>query len=394
LFLRPESGFLTSANGASEKSHDLLIMPGIWGSDVKLKDSLSFTSTLIKKREEYRRQKVEWLEKEMPRGYSYQDLWDGDSHNNNALLTVFRHDDNAVVAKGFKGDLSKTLFVLDYSLFERLVYNLVVNFDVFGNLGHQTLTRIYMDYIRMEAEENFLLFMPPASRLPLRKSWYQGIFTDLKMSYMFPLLIKKHPTAITYKDPGNAKAEFIQTVLANTNKTVKGNDDLINWKTINPTEGVMNANDKLISEIAGVKVKGRMRFPNFFPETSYLIVRKKDKSIDVYSVIKNREHANISWILSESLRLAPKEDSLTIEKGFYNFYPNYFFEVNEEDLATFKDKVLKISVLQNYQDFKALYGVSRVSEKFWRLYDELNEKFHKDDPIEAGFLDLTRYLME
>ena len=100
--------------------------------------------------------------------------------------------------------------------------------------------------------------------------------------------------------------------LANNNKTFKVNDYLINLKTINPTEGVMNANDKLISEIAGVKVKGRMRFPNFFPETSYLIVRKKDKSIDVYSVIKNREHANISWILSESLRLAPKKDYLKI----------------------------------------------------------------------------------
>lgn len=64
--------------------------------------------------------------------------------------------------------------MLDYPLMERLVYNLVVNFDVYGNVGHQLLTRVYMDLIRMEAEEMFLSFLPPNQRLPLRKEWYQG----------------------------------------------------------------------------------------------------------------------------------------------------------------------------------------------------------------------------
>src|SRR5215475_8392401 len=94
-----------------------------------------------------------------------------DASSNSARLTVFRHFDNAVVTRGAVGDLSKTLFFLDYPLFERLVYNLVVNYDVFGNVGHQSLTRLYMDMIRMEAEELFLDFLPPSQRTALRNSW-------------------------------------------------------------------------------------------------------------------------------------------------------------------------------------------------------------------------------
>jgi hypothetical protein len=122
----------------------------------------------------YRKFRAEEARRLRPAGYTLADIWNGDGHNPNALLTVFRHFDNAVVTQGAAGDLPKTLFVLDYSLFERLVYNLVVNYDVFGNVGHQALTRLYMDLIRMEAEELFLSFLPPSQRLGLRQSWYRG----------------------------------------------------------------------------------------------------------------------------------------------------------------------------------------------------------------------------
>lgn len=398
LFLKPESGFLTAMDGDhDEKTKELLIMPGVWGSDVKLADSWSLTKTLSDKREEYRKRKATWLSKNFSSGLSYGDLWNGDGVNTNAMLTVFRHDDNAVVLKGFRGDLSKTIFVLDYSLLERLVYNLVVNFDVFGNVGHQMLTRIYMDYIRMEAEENFLLFLPAEERLPIRKSWYKGILTEAKMSYVFPLLIKDHPTKIKYKNSKSAKREFVQHVLRRVMpKDVRGNDDLINWKNITPAESIkkMSRVDKTLREIASLPVKGKMRFPNFFPEVSYLIVKNKDKSQSVFSMIKNREHENISWILGESLRLSPEEDTLSIVKGFHIFYPNYFFEVEEDKLDDFKNLIFKISNLQDFKNLMEAYGVSRTSEKFWGIYDQLNESFSRVEPVSFGYLDLTRYWMQ
>ncbi len=397
LFLKPESGYLTKNNTVDEKTLEQLILPGAWGSDVKLKDSILLTNTIAQKREEYRIKKKDWLKKNIIKGYTYADLWNGDEKNDNAVLTVFRHDNNAVVTKGFTGDLSKTVFVLDFSLLERLVYNLVVNFDVFGNVGHQFLTRLYMDYIRMEAEENYLLFLPQEQRLPIRQSWYKGLFTEARMKYMFPLLIQDLPTGITYKNPEKAPAEFIETLFTKTfSPTVRGDIDRLNWKKLNINEATgpgTNESVEYLKQMASTRPEGRMRFPNFFPESSYLII-KKQKGFDVYSVIRNREHENISWILGESMRLAPEEETLTFIQGFKAFYPNLFFVVEENKMKDFVDKVKKVSNASDYKLIENMYGVSRLSPDFWPVFDSLYQKFLETDPEEAGQLDLSRYFMQ
>lgn len=316
------------------------------------------------------------------------------------MLTVFRHDDNAVVVKGFQGDLPKTLFFLDYALMERLVYNLVVNFDVYGNISHQMLTRIYMDLIRMEAEEMFLSFLPPKNRLPYRKEWYKGLLAEAKLKYVFPLMDTTAPTQVVYKKNKNVKTDFVEQVLYNyMSDEVKGPADFINWKTLKlPLEEAKKAPlskaASILRDISAVKPKGKMRFPNFFPENSYLVVTKEKAAPEIFSVIKNREHENISWILGEALRLAPKEDTLTILSGFYNYYPNQFFSVEEKDLENFRNQVLKISNVNDYKNLKKKYAVSRVADNFWPTYDLLNATYKKDFPVEAGHLDLTRYVME
>lgn len=394
LFLKPESGYLSKNNKVDEKTLELLILPGAWGSDVKLKDSILLTNTIAQKREEYRKKKRDWMKKQFPHGYSYSDLWDGDKKNDNAVLTVFRHDNNAVVTKGLTGDLSKTVFVLDYSLLERLVYNLVVNFDVFGNVGHQLLTRLYMDYIRMEAEENFLLFIPKEQRLAMRQEWYKGLFTEARMKYMFPLLVQDVQTKIHYQNPSEAKAEFIDHVYYETMApNVRGPVDTLNWKQIKIEKGTTDPVEASLRELASVKPEGRWRFPNFFPESSYLIVKKK-KGMDVYTVIRNREHENISWILMESLRLAPDEDTLTFVKGFKAFYPNFFFVVDETKMGSFIEQTKKITNATEYKELEKTYGLSRLSPEFWPMFDSLYQNFLETDPEEAGQLDLSRTFMQ
>ena len=164
LFLRPDADSMVMSAEHARQAQDMLILPGVWGSDVPILDSIPFLRRLIAHREAYRKLRADDARKLRPAGYTLEDIWNGDGRNPNALLTVFRHFDTAVVTQGAVGDLPKTLFVLDYPLLERLVYNLVVNYDVFGNVGHQSLTRLYMDMIRMEAEELFLAFLPPSQR--------------------------------------------------------------------------------------------------------------------------------------------------------------------------------------------------------------------------------------
>ena len=85
-------------------------------------------------------------------------IWDGDGRNDNAGLTIFRHFDSASVVKGMVGGSPKTAWVIGYPLLERIHYLLVADYDVYGNVGHQLNSRLYMDFLRMEGEFNFLSF--------------------------------------------------------------------------------------------------------------------------------------------------------------------------------------------------------------------------------------------
>src|SRR5690606_12932578 len=85
-------------------------------------------------------------------------FWDGDGDNDNAALTVFRHNDSASVGRGLVGPDPKTAWVINYPLLERIHYLLVAGFDVYGNVSHQLLSRLYMDFLRIEGEMSFVGF--------------------------------------------------------------------------------------------------------------------------------------------------------------------------------------------------------------------------------------------
>ena len=107
-------------------------------------------------------------------------IWDGDGRNPNAALTVFRHFDSASVVKGLVGEPPKTAWVIGYPLFERIYYLLVAGYDVYGNAGHQLNSRLYMDFLRMEGEFNFLVLLPEEAREPTRDYWYRGAPSSVK----------------------------------------------------------------------------------------------------------------------------------------------------------------------------------------------------------------------
>lgn len=402
MFIDPKSDLMVKSREFETKAKELLILPGLWGSDINPLESLTLNKQIVEHREGYRKLRAEYIQKFFPKGYSYDDLWNGDGKNANAALTIFRHNDNAVVMKGFKGDLPKTAFFLDYALLERLVYNLVVNFDVFGNISHQMLTRLYMDLIRMEGEEIFLSFLPSESRPKYRNEWYKGLLTKPMMEYIFPLLDNKHPSAIKFKTKHYKKEFFESTFFHYLKPEVRGNVDALNWKRLNPfpvgtnyTAPTLNASEKILKDITSIEANHGVKFPNFLPENSYLLVTgANDEDSLVYTIIKNAEHDNISWILGEGLRFNPKEDRISLLAGFYSYYPNAFFRVKKEELNDFTKALTTMKRTRDYNKFFKRYGVSRVSAEFWPTYDSLHKIYQKNFPEDFGYLDLTRYVLE
>ncbi|MDO6805743.1 fatty acid cis/trans isomerase, partial [Wenyingzhuangia sp. 1_MG-2023] len=93
------------------------------------------------------------------------------------------------VVQGLLGQPPKTAWLIDYPLLERIHYLLVAGFDVYGNVGHQLVTRLYMDFLRMEGEMNFLLLLPQQERETVRRHWYRDTSTTIK-DYIFSDLIR------------------------------------------------------------------------------------------------------------------------------------------------------------------------------------------------------------
>lgn len=399
FFLKPEADSMAMLPDFAAAAISRLILPGARGSDVTVFQDLPFLTRIVDYREEYRKLRAESVRKLRPNGYALDDIWDGDGSNPNALLTVFRHDDNAAVFKGAIGDLPKTIFVLDYPLFERLVYNLVVNFDVFGNVGHQVLTRVYMDLIRMEAEELFLSFLPPPDRVKLRKAWYRGdLLTDIKLNIIFPLTNQDLPTAIAYHG-NNHKLEFVQRALfERLPGGGRGPSDSVNWRSIHLPAGGEAAPfsqiDHALSRIASIPAKRATPFARYFPELSIAVVRGSGGNDKVFSIIHNREHKNVSWIMGEDQRLAPSEDTLTVREGILGAYPNMLFDLDEAQVGAFTHMASRIASVSDYQQLVDRFGVRRSSDRFWPAYDVVNAIGHRMQPIDSGVLDLTRYQLE
>ncbi|MEC9282723.1 MAG: fatty acid cis/trans isomerase [Bdellovibrionota bacterium] len=241
LFLKPEKDPMVidpiiDGKKFSRLSEDLLDLPATLGSEgtlLKPKATVDFVRNIRVSRNKYRSLRQKAYEMTNQNGYRVEDLWDGQGANDinvpniNSNLTVFRNFNSAAVEQGLIGPSSKTLFVLDYSIFERLYYLLVSGYDPYADLTHQITSRLYMSYIRMEAEELFLNFLPSKIRKPMRDYWNTpgtGITEDSlkdKVDLFYPLVGENKESGEKYFSESNFQAvENEKTILEKGRKAI------------------------------------------------------------------------------------------------------------------------------------------------------------------------------
>jgi len=320
-------------------------------------------------------------------------VWDGDGVNPNAALTVFRNFDSAAVEFGLHGKYPETAWIIDYPLFERIHYLLVAGYDVYGNVGHQLNSRLFMDFLRMEGEDNFLAFLPKGSREEIRAGWYQGIRSKRKKLFEEPMswLSGDSPINFTTNDP---QTEFYELMLDHLG-AVAGPPDLIN-RCPSETCAVMAASasmpepDAVMSRLADL----RGHQLQVFPELALVRVGQEDGAPDLaYTLIVNRDWKNITSFLEDAGdgQRDPAGDTLTVLRGFSGSYPNFFFDVQENELNAFVTEAAAVQNAEDYQSFVARYGVRRTDAKFWQQADWFQAEYQAQHPAEAGILDLNRY---
>ncbi|MGH8446947.1 MAG: fatty acid cis/trans isomerase [Solimonas sp.] len=343
------------------------------------------------KRNEYEERRQAEYAQWQPKGPTLDDLWDGDGDNHDALLTIFRHYDNAFVSNGLIGAEPDTIWVMDYPLFERTYYELVVNFDVFGNISHQLQTRLYFDLIRNGAEMNFLRFLPAAARKPLLAQWYQN-GGKLRLAFSYADIDAKTPTQLIYRTP-SPKTEFV-TQLQQRTQAVAGPPDTLNrcahGDCARPDASAAEQRaERALRTLAARRAKD-LPVAALMPELSLLRVSDGQQRL-VYSLVHDRAHSNVAFLFNETRRLQPQRDRLTIVPGVFGNYPNFAFDVPLADIETFVSAMSAVRQAADLQKIVERWGIRRTNPQFWTLFNDFSAWQCEHEPLEAGILDINRY---
>ena len=298
-------------------------------------------------------------------------LWKGDGHNQNAALTIFRHFDSATVVKGFIGQQPKTMWVLDYALFERIHYLLVAGFDVYGNIGHQLITRLYMDFLRLEGEHNFLALLPEAQRETIKQSWYR----------------KSPPSLSTFFENNR---EFSQPSGINY-QTDEPQSELYGLikEALEPVLSPRYDYKKVPAPLSAINTMPA-KAVNLLPQLSYVLVKEQDGHTG-YTIIHHNAHYNISSLLNEDGQRAYEEDTVTIVPGFIGDYPSAIWYLNNaQQVSAFAEQLPLMQVEADYRALKSKFAIRRTHPQFWQYSDILHQVARQYRGVEFGMFDYNR----
>ena len=320
-------------------------------------------------------------------------LWDGDGANPNAALTAFRHFDSASLACGFVGARPDTVWLIDYPLFERIHYLLVAGFNVFGAVTHQAATRLYMDNLRMEAENNFLSFFPASARPAIFHRWNRGLLAEIKTALVNPYYGYGKDSGISFKSSDYAGELYGQILVRLGERACPAKTlyrcDRAPCDRVGATPLEIRA-ERALKPLTFLRGGGI----RYLPELSFIRVHEDGAPPDqgaAYSLAQNKALENVSFMLWEQARRLPEEDTLTIAPGFLGSYPNFFFDVDIDRLPDFVSRILNQTGEQDFTALVEAYGVRRTRPDFWELADFFNRLHARQDPVTAGLFDLNRY---
>lgn len=320
-------------------------------------------------------------------------IWKGDGKNPNAALTIFRHTDSASVNYGFIGNYPETAWVLDFSALERIHYLLVAGYDVYGNVGHQFNTRLYMDFLRTEGEDYFLAFLPSDIRKTIRYNWYQGIRQSNKndledIDWMKREFVNGYQT-------DNPQLELYQQLEKHLG-SLAGDGDYINRCTQDKCKPKDKQNilrvDKAMQQAAemnGVVVQ-------VLPDVAFVRVKMGGKAEDdiAYTMINNRSYTSVTSMFASQKEINNRDyngDTQTVIRWLEGSHPNFFYVVDLNDIEAFVKEYNAIENRQQYEVFIARYGQRRTSNEFWKHADWFSKQYAREQPILSGLFDLNRY---
>ncbi|WP_028862243.1 fatty acid cis/trans isomerase [Psychromonas aquimarina] len=373
FFVNPELETRVTADQFILQQADNLRLPSETSSEtLSVRDWLGYAAGQTR----YIKAKSKFIEENMDlqSGLQLTDIWSG---NENSALTVFRHFDSASVVKGSVGKQPKTAWIIDYPVLERIHYLLVAGYDVFGNIGHQLTTRLYMDFLRIESEMNFISFLPNESRPHEMASWYLDSTSELANYLEDQSLLYSRPTGISYQTPF-VKEELLSLLKNYVYNSQQKIDN--NFKYMIPLQDLslkrLNALDnRVVREL---------------PEMSFILIESEKGKDRLYTLLRHNAHKNVSSLLNEKANRLPLLDTAGIYKGLIGNYPSLIFRVHERDKLTFINQLTAAKSSARFTELLSRFSVRRTNPEFWQISDKLHQLHFQADPISYGLFDYNR----
>ncbi|QOJ24271.1 MAG: fatty acid cis/trans isomerase [Gammaproteobacteria bacterium] len=390
LFQNPEFDPFITNNAYRHQAIPLLEMPG-QNDDLLAMGEEWFR--YLGHHNDYLAQRRSQYAAQYPGGASLDHLWDGDGRNTDALLTITRHYDSASVARGLAGDIPQTLWLMDYPLLERTYYILVVNYNVFGNVAHQLLTRLYFDLIRNSSEHNFLRLIPDGQRTGILHDWYQQS-GKLKFGTFYEKIDDVSPSAESFTTE-NPKRELALRILQRFESVNAMADDPVNRcqaeKCVRSGQPLwIQKADHALSAIAS-RPAADLAGINRLPEVTFVRVKHGQDNRTVYTLLRDRAHSNVAFILGEELRYQPEKDRLTVYPGITGSYPNFIFDVPDSDIENFAVLLGAAKKEEHFEHIVNTWGVRRTHPQFWEILHDITAWQREREPLIAGIFDINRY---
>jgi hypothetical protein len=254
-----------------------------------------------------------------------------------------------------------------------------------------------MDFLRIEAELNFLVFLPRDQRLPLYRNWYRDTDQPEKLERLIVDNVNQYGVRVPaiHYETADGKKEFFNKVYQHLGGA-RSPLDTINWCReapkqcatwkLDPTTASV---EKALRHLSGMKGEVTDVFPNVT-----FVRLKVDGSIEhdlVYTLVRNKAYLNNTALVPTEKARIKREDTIDVVKGFIGAYPNFFLELRQQDVQAFVDEYVAVNSFERYDALISKYGIRRSNPQFWQSADWFNAKYRHDNPVSAGIFDLARY---
>ncbi len=346
---------------------------------------------------------------------SLHHLWkgDGDSSypdgNPNAWLNITRHGRSATVQFGEAGGVPQSIWVMSYSNFERLYYNLVVSYKEWGSALHKMATWRHMSYVRLEGEDLAISLLPLEHREAVRARFTKGLamlkqvahfphWSTVGMNeswHLNPLAGWDLPPRTSPYRAGKTADDAIQYVVAAAKEMIRplSANELQRDRTVGAERAPFET--KLVRLANRSEANRGELFARNLPHTSYLSVQTEDGGTWLYSMNVDRGYKAHNIMLAENMNREPEQDELTFYRGIVGNYPNTFFHIRLADADQFLTELEAVKSDKDAEKLKLKWAISRNSDKFWPYYDWLHQFKATSspgiDPLEQGITDLSQY---